>query len=116
MNRTSAKELLPIIQAYAEGKTIQFFSMDKGWEDKEYLSFMEEPYLYRVKPDPKYRPFKSVEECWKEMKNHYPFGWLKSKLLTQIYSINLISENTDFDHLFNTYTFADGTPYGIKEE
>lgn len=34
MKRTSAKELLPIIQAYAKGKIIQFFSMDKGWEEK----------------------------------------------------------------------------------
>lgn len=118
MKRTSAKELLPIIQAYAEGKTIQFFSMDKGWEDKEYLSFMEEPYLYRVKPDPKYRPFKSVEECWNEMQKHQPFGWLKSKTSPQpLFKLSdEVSEYSDWDFRFNTLTFADGTPYGIKEE
>ena len=115
MKRTDAKELLPIIQAYAEGKTIQFFSMDKGWEDKEYLSFTEEPYLYRVKPDPKYRPFKSVEECWGEMLRHQPFGWLKSKTSLQLNSYE-ISEFSDWERRFNNYTFADGTPYGIKEE
>ena len=115
MKRTDAKELLPIIQAYAEGKTIQFFSMDKGWEDKEYLSFTEEPYLYRVKPDPKYRPFKSVEECWGEMLKHQPFGWLKSKTSLQLNSYE-ISDFSDWERRFNGYTFADGTPYGIKEE
>ena len=115
MKRTSAKELLPIIQAYAEGKTIQFFSMDKGWEDKEYLSFTEEPYLYRIKPDPKYRPFKSVEECWNEMQKHQPFGWLKSKTSLQLNTYE-ISEYSDWERRFNNYTFADGTPYGIKEK
>ena len=116
MKRTSAKELLPIIQAYAEGKTIQFFSMDKGWEDKEYLSFTEEPYLYRIKPDPKYRPFKSIEECWNEMQKHQPFGWLKRKKSTQLNNTYEISENTDWDYCFRTFIFADGTPYGINEE
>ena len=115
MKRTNAKELLPIIKAFADGEQIQFFN-DGVWVDSEYPNFNAEPYLYRIKSEPKYRPFKSVEECWDEMQKHKPFGWLKSKLLTQIYSINLISENTDFDHLFNTYTFADSTPYGIKEE
>ena len=35
MKRTRAKELLPIIQAYAEGKTIQGIHLDykEGWED-----------------------------------------------------------------------------------
>ena len=89
--------------------------MDKGWEDKEYLSFTEEPYLYRIKPDPKYRPFKSVEECWNEMQKHQPFGWLKSKASLQLNSYE-ISEFSDWERRFNAYTFADGTPYGIKEE
>ena len=115
MKRTSAKELLPIIKAYAEGKTIQFFSNDKGWVDKEYLNFSEEPYLYRIKPEPKYRPFKSVEECWNEMQKHQPVGWLKSKTTLQLNTYE-ISEYSDWERRFNNYTFADGTPYGIKEE
>ena len=114
MKRTSAKELLPIIQAYADGKQIQFFKGDK-WVDMEYPNFSEEPCLYRIKSEPKYRPFKSVEECWKEMKNHYPFGWLKSKTSLE-YRINNISKYMNFDDYFNVYTFADGFPFGIKEE
>ena len=116
MKRTNAKELLPIIQAYAEGKTIQFFSIDKGWEDKEYINFTEEPYLYRIKSEPKYRPFKSVEECWKEMQKHQPFGWVKNKTSTQMYRVCDITESTDWDYRFSTFMFVDGTPYGIRKE
>ena len=126
MKRISAKELLPIIQAYAEVKTIQFFSMDKGWEDKEYLNFSEEPYLYRIKPEPKYRPFKSVEECWNEMQKHQPFGWIKyGESICNIQNITSDSITIiDYEEIyflrfsesFTNLTFIDGTPFGIKEK
>ena len=111
-----AKELLPIIKAFSEEKTIQHFNdISKEWIDKEFPSFSDKPSHYRIKPEPKYRPFKSVEECWNEMQKHKPFGWLKSKASLQLNSYE-ISEFSDWEHRFNNYTFADGTPYGIKEE
>ena len=126
MKRTNAKELMPIIQAYAEGKTIQFFSNDKGWVDKEYLNFSEEPYLYRIKPEPKYRPFKSVEECWNEMQKHKPFGWVKyGESICNIQNITSDSITIiDYEEIyflrfsesFTNLTFIDGTPFGIKEK
>lgn len=117
MERKNTKELLPIITAFADGKEIQFFHRG-AWNDVPYPKFDEEPYLYRIKPEPKYRPFKSVEECWYEMQEHQPFGWLKSKtsLQTRFYSFNEICEYSDWELRFNNFTFADGTPYGIKEE
>ena len=115
MKRTNAKELLPIIKAFADGEQIQFFN-DGVWVDSEHPNFNAEPYLYRIKSEPKYRPFKSVEECWNEMQKHQPVGWLKGKTSLQFYSSYEISENSDWDYRFNTYTFADGMPYGIKEE
>ena len=78
MERKNTKELLPIITAFAEGKEIQFFHCGV-WSDLLSPKFDKEAFLYRVKPEPKYRPFKSVEECWNEMQKHQPFGWLKSK-------------------------------------
>ena len=81
MNRTEAKELLPIIQAFAEGKEIEFRS--KGF-DEEWKKVNEIPGLsyssfdYRVKSEPKYRPFKDADECWQEMLKHQPFGWVKN--------------------------------------
>ena len=39
---------------------------------REILSFDSETYKYRIKPELKYRPFKSVEECWERCKNTNP--------------------------------------------
>lgn len=114
MERKNTKELLPIITAFAEGKEIQFFHCGV-WSDLLSPKFDKEAFLYRVKPEPKYRPFKSVEECWNEMQKHQPFGWLKSKTSLQLNTYE-ISEYSDWERRFNNYTFADGTPYGIKEE
>ena len=123
MTRKEAKELLPIIQAFAEGKTIQVWANDT-WQDEEYLSFVEFN-LLRIKPEPKYRPFRNVEECWQEMQKHQPFGWLKDTdtggyiIISELdYEDIEISFNNGWDYagLMKCYTFADGTPFGIKEE
>lgn len=127
MNRKEAKELLPIIQAFAEGKHIQY--RIKGNEsaiwsdvDRNYHDFSPHSFLYRIKPEPKYHPFRDLEECWQEMLKHQPFGWLKSKddghftLITVVDNEDMmaLSGNSgwDFVSIFKTYTFADGTPFG----
>ena len=130
MTREEAKELFPIIQAFAEGKTIQVWYNDT-WQDEEYPSFWELS-LFRIKPEPKYRPFKSQEECWNEMMKHQPFGWLKSKKtgsvghVSTIYTekdvgVSLIFATNEKRHfspseVIDDYVFIDGTPFGIKEE
>ena len=129
MTREEAKKLLPIIQAFAEGKTIQYKNAECEWEDMsigENLSFIETPSNYRIKPEPKYRPFKSQEECWNEMHKHPDFGWVRCKqwgsyaLLGNI--DNIIIRSTDechknsMNYMYEEYTFTDGTPFGIKEE
>ena len=131
MTREEAKELLPIIQAWAEGKNIQFLS-DGEWHDINQADFTCYPDKYRIKPEPKYRPFESQEECWNEMLKHQPFGWLIEKVnkkemvhIGRIYDIpnNAFitlsidgGHNYSSGHFFRTYTFADGTPFGIKLE
>lgn len=129
MNRQQAKELLPIIQAYAEGKTIQFLGLTEteGWWkdlqcDKD-IQFNYHFSRYRIKPEPKYRPFANREECWKEMLKHQPFGWIKAYhghfLITGIKDTKVtfgINDNwLDLDYIFRSYKFIDGTPFGIKE-
>ena len=126
MNRQQAKELLPIIQAFAEGKTIQVKGPDNRWYDSDRkdckLKFDSDPQMYRIKP--KYRPFRSKEECWNEMLKHQPFGWVKAYygqfVITEIRdSKATIGRNDrllDFDYIFSNYKFADGTPFGIKYE
>ena len=142
MTREEAKEMLPIIQAWADGKIIQV--REKGrWVELCIDDFTRSPDMYRIKPEPKYRPFKSQEECWNEMLKHKPFGWIYSKNRSCYYCIISVEEDRielspreqsrsegplkEF-YLKNYYcffeealesfklTFADGTPFGIKEE
>lgn len=124
MNREQAKELLPIIQAFAEGKTIQVREdIDWCYLGNE-TDFNLSPQRYRIKAEPKYRPFKDVEECWQEMLRHKPFGWIKAshgKFLIIGFKNNEIAFGIndnwqDYNYIFKSYTFADGTPFGIKEE
>ena len=123
MTREEAKRLLPIIQAWAEGKNIQFLS-DGEWHDINQADFTCYPDKYRIKPEPKYRPFESQEECWQEMLKHQPFGWVKEISCEMLYLINGISNESivimedinSFKEAMNIYEFKDGTPFGIKEE
>lgn len=127
MNRQQAKELLPIIQAFAESKTIQYSYGDADWVDIDpngAIDFSDNPSNYRIKPEPKYRPFKSQKECWNEMLKHQPFGWLKGTSNKALYSIlEFTNEGCVFAYgplmpfieVYKYYTFADGTPFGIKE-
>ena len=123
MTRKEIKELLPIMQAWAEGKTIQLFT-NGIWEDAKNPTF-ESGAMYRIKPESKYRPFKSQEECWIEMLKHQPIGWVRSKkckaLLWNVTSINkdditIICDYYKFHRAFECFEFTDGTPFGIKEE
>ena len=118
MNRNQAKALLPIIQAYAEGKVIESRCIkgDKSlWYDDEDPSF-DNDFEYRLKPEPRYRPFKDAEECWNEMQKHQPIGY--TKLIGEIeYSfITDVDDTINYSDAIKEYTFADGTPFGIREE
>ena len=131
ITREEAKELLPIVKALAEGKMIQ----DKiegltGWVDTDEinLEYNGQKIKHRIKPEPKYRPFKSQEECWDEMLKHKPFGWVKNIETGDLCNISNIYESKGcskvfldtcaytFSSLLNEFTFIDGTPFGIKEE
>ena len=126
MTREQAKELLPIIQAFSEGKTIQYYYGDGKWMDIEVAVFNDDTSKYRIKPEPKYRPFANREECLKEMQRHQPFGWIKSNVDKHLYSILAITSTgcvlmmdmniISFHHFYKYNTFADGTPFGIKDE
>lgn len=132
MTIEQAKELLPIIQAFAEGKVIQTKNGDETWitinkeADLNIESLAEYPDCFRVKPEPKYRPFKDADECWQEMLTHQPFGWVKYQC--DFFQIIHVDDNSigygsacgtilhsKFEDIFKDSTFADGTPFGVKE-
>lgn len=124
MTRDEAKELLPIIQAWVEGKTLEYYNDDIGeWQVVTKTVFIN-PNKYRIKPEPKYRPFKSQEECWQEMHQHPDFGWvIRTGVYLNVFDVYSDAIHTpedqhgiDFDDAFNELTFTDGEPFGIKEE
>lgn len=78
----------------------------------------------RIKPEPKYRPFKDAEECFEEMQKHKPYGWVKDA--SKMYNITIIRDdgiivNTSIDGVLYSFKnafslkFVDGTPFGIIE-
>lgn len=129
-------KVMPILQALAEGKIIQFAATYKEWVDldgdKDGLlleTLINNPKSYRVKPEPKFRPFKDAEECWQEMLKHQPFGWLMSQngevnsLIIFIDNEGIVIGDRNNGVIgFVTATdlfkikFADGTPFGVKVE
>ena len=127
MTREEVKEMLPVLQAFADGKTIESRCIkgDKSlWYDDEDPSF-DDDLEYRIKPEPKYRPFANAEECWQEMQKHQQFGWVKwNDVRYNIYVVSSTSvclingncENMDFSYAYQKLKFADGTPFGVKEE
>lgn len=138
MNRIEAKKFYPILQAYAEGKVIECRTkpsalegtdVPNDWTEMKEIEFWKNT-EYRIKPDSKaeakYRPFANAEECWNEMQKHQPFGWVKDNETQSffvckafgnlLFSIGIEDKPYNYNEVLRDYTFADGTPFGIKEE
>ena len=134
MDRNQAKEFYPILQAFAEGRVIECrtkpSAVSKSWQDMNEWTEMKEIEFwnnteYRVKPEPKYRPFKDAEECWTEMQKHQPFGWVKTgesirRLITlvDVDRIQIGNQNLNWTYaqVFKAFIFMDGQPFGVKVE
>ena len=53
MNKENAAQFLPLVQAMAEGKTIQFLNGGTSWIEKDEIMFNLDPASYRIKPEPR---------------------------------------------------------------
>lgn len=121
MNRSEAKDLLSIIQAFVEGRKIEYRELgEEHWSETSTPTFDIESNEYRIKPEPKYRPFKDKEECWQEMLKHKPFGWIEDKEANEYFNVQCIASGDKaidlYTRLLKRCVFIDGTPFGIKEE
>lgn len=137
MTREEAKVLLPIIQAFAEGKVIECrtkpSALSKSWrgmndwtEMKEIEFWSNIEYRIKQQSEAKFRPFNTEEECLQEIRKHEPF--IKYKVIESSKDVYLIIqriktdgietdvERLDFETAFERFTFADGTPFGVKVE
>ena len=130
--KNDIKRILPLLQEMEEGKTLQIKTRN-GWidvdADKDGVNIdylLNDRITVRIKQEPKYRPFKDADECFEEMKKHQPFAWIKDKQQHEYFNMISICINAattfqydeveyyDYQKLINEYTFADGTPFGVK--
>ena len=127
MTREEAKRRAELYLAWGDGKEIQVqnpVTCEWKYLDINQIDGFNEELKYRIKPEPKYRPFKSKEECWNEMLKHQPFGWVKEISSEMLYLINGISDMSivimeninSFKEAMNIYEFKDGSPFGVMEE
>ena len=126
------QRLFPILEAIKEGKTIQWNDMgvwcDIDGDDEGFVldTLIGKTDGYRIKPESKYRPFKDAKECWQEMQKHQPFGWVINISNGRAYNLQSVlledgvlyirSSYVELGRAFIDYTFADGTPFGVKDE
>lgn len=132
MNRNQAKEFYPFLQAFAKGEAIECrtkpsavkgTSVPNNWTEMTEIEFWNNT-EYRIKPEPKFRPFKDAKECWSEMLKHQPFGWVKSTLFKDLALVQRVTtlyveinrDIIDYKDTLEKFTFADCTPFGVKVE
>ncbi len=119
MTREDAKVLWPIIKAWGDGATLQFRQWDGRWVDvgiRETLDVSCSADHYRLKPQPKYRPWKPEEAVGKVVRH---------KIGRDIHVVvsgypNCIGVE-DFAPMsevaiFETFQQLDGSPCGVLED
>lgn len=139
MTKEQAKEFYPILQAYAEGRAIECRTKPSALKDEnvpnewaeikviEFYDNKEYRIVPNLEPESEYRPFKDAIECWTEMRKHKPFSILKDKKDGHPIQIPSISDGKDyisttsnlgcdFKYRMDSWTFDDGTPFGVKVE
>ena len=135
MTREELKKAMPILTAFVEGKTIQCYDHNTGkWKDEvEQLHTADLfvwPSDFRIKPEPTYRPFNDGSECFEAMQKQEAFGWVKIKGdpfnmiigIAEVNERNVILSGSrfedpfDYKEAFEKLIFADGEPFGMKEE
>lgn len=124
MTRKETAERIKIMQAFVDGKQIEFKDCMGYWREANNPSWdWESKREYRIKPESKYRPFANKDECWQEVQKHKPFGCIKAPH-GYFYIIGIMDDKVNFgvnnnwlsyDHMFEAYKFIDGSPFGIKD-
>ena len=119
-------EQIAIMIAYQDLKTIEQKRFDRTeWESIVYdenFQFNFAEYEYRINPVPKYRPYESVDEAFKEAEKHG--FWVKSKDKRSLFFIDSFEAAGNGDIYVSNYHvvvfvekfiwFDDCSPCGIK--
>ena len=121
-------EQIAIMKAYEDGKTIEVKRYDETkWESIVYIDNYQFDFVsneYRIKQVPKYRPYESVDEAFKEAEKHG--FWVKSKDKHSLFFIDSFEAAGNGDIYVSNYHvvvfvekfiwFDDCSPCGVKIE
>ena len=119
-------EQIAIMKAFENGKTIEQKRFDRTeWESIVYAENFPFDFFsneYRIKPECKYRPYKSVDEAFNEAEKHG--FWVKSKDKHSLFFIDIFEAAGNGDiyighchagaFIEKFIWFDDGSPCGVK--
>lgn len=122
------KEQIAVMQAFAEGKEIESkYTAANDWKPNSAPSWNWRDFDYRIKPEPKLRPY-TFEELQAEMvKGKIAVKQINLEGIVRVFTITQVMEdNNEFDkiqlsdfiqvsyeRLLNDYTWLDGSPCGV---
>ena len=77
MGKEITENLIKVMQAFLKGETVESKlkeskDLPSNWFIHNVDYWNTDEYVYRIKPKSQYRPFKDKNECWEELKNHFP--------------------------------------------
>lgn len=119
------KEMVEVMEAFEDGKKIQLRNRFINiWVDTEYPIWDWSTCEYRIKPEPTYRPYKSVDEMVEDFDKRFPYQherrkytmpliWVKNKFTKTVALYNSFCDDVDcLKSEFEWNEYLDGTPFG----
>lgn len=126
MTKEETAKRISIMQAYLDGKTIQFLC-GVQWMDVEGEPSWSNNVKYRIKEEPQYRPYANAKEFLQAQKEHGPYILEKAAVDRYLNPVMILSDGIVFWFSNHTVTFKyseidkkpfywqDGTPCRVIE-
>ena len=119
-------EQIAIMKAFEDGKTIERKDVkETEWKSLEYVENYPFDFVlneYRIATEPKYRPYESVDEAFKEANKHGFWMQNVDRMYLRFIDGFHINKNSDIficdycvDDILDMFVWADdGSPCGVK--
>ena len=119
-------EQIAIMKAYEDGNTIEWKHYgETEWKSIEHVDNYLFDFVaneYRIKPEDKYRPYKSIEEAFNDAKKHGFWMQNVDRMYLRFIDGFHITKNSDIficdycvDDILDMFVWADdGSPCGVK--
>jgi len=114
MTKDKAKELLPIIEAFANGKVIEYL-LNAKWSVATTPDWNPD-LKYRIKPKPKLVPFTFEDNLlfrdrWVKVKGCMPMSKILSIDMRGVY-FGMKNDVMKYDYCFKNFEFEDNSTFG----